>query len=127
MTRPSALPRGTSSGEVARVIWVRIRFWPSCTEIMAILYAPGRYPLWNPLIPRASPASGRRLLAFLLPFCYHSARRGDRRRPCFPSVASPVEVHGERDRGMAELALDVDRALALLEQERGEAVSERVR
>ena len=40
---------------------------------------------------------------------------------------APVEVHRERDRGMAQLALDVDRALALLEQERGEAVSQRVR
>src|SRR5439155_5683947 len=39
-TRPSVLPSGRNSGEVLRVIRVRIRFWPSCTEIMALLYAP---------------------------------------------------------------------------------------
>jgi hypothetical protein len=64
-------------------------------------------------------------------FCYHIATicfRGDiieavhgRLVPHREPLA--VGVHGELDAGVAELALDIDRALALLQQERGEGVA----
>src|SRR5437867_3319746 len=69
---------GEKLGRVGSLIWARILFWPSRTEIMAVLSALRQHLPWNSLIPWASPAPRR-----LVPI------GGQRRPSCRAARKSP--------------------------------------